>query len=87
LLDQTLFNSSILRETVRSIFSFSFVLMEGMTLNFGLQGSNSLPAHVLFVEPGLVPQGTLYVLQPKCQFDSRNVSEKFDGIQLKSGKI
>ncbi|CAO2206632.1 unnamed protein product [Urochloa humidicola] len=47
-------------------------------------GSNSLPAHVLFVEPGLVPQGTLYVLQPQCQFDSRNVSENFDGIQLES---
>uniref|UniRef100_K3YG64 ABC transporter domain-containing protein n=1 Tax=Setaria italica TaxID=4555 RepID=K3YG64_SETIT len=48
-------------------------------------GSNSLPAHVLFVEPGLVPQETLYVLQPQCQFDSRNVSENFDGIQLESG--
>lgn len=47
-------------------------------------GSNSLPAHVLFVEPGLVPQETLYVLQPQCQFDSRNVSENFDGIQLES---
>ncbi|CAL4998485.1 unnamed protein product [Urochloa decumbens] len=48
-------------------------------------GSNSLPAHVLFVEPGFVPQGTLYVLQPQCQFDSRNVPEIFDGIQLESG--
>ncbi|CAL5002372.1 unnamed protein product [Urochloa decumbens] len=47
-------------------------------------GSNSLPAHVLFVEPGFVPQGTLYVLQPQCQFDSRNVPEIFDGIQLES---
>ncbi|CAO2163481.1 unnamed protein product [Urochloa humidicola] len=47
-------------------------------------GSNSLPAHVLFVEPGFVPQGTLYVLQPQCQFDSSNIPENFDGIQLES---
>ncbi|CAO2188698.1 unnamed protein product [Urochloa humidicola] len=47
-------------------------------------GSNSLPAHVLFVEPGFVPQGTMYVLQPQCQFDSRNIPANFDGIQLES---
>nr|CAB3480866.1 unnamed protein product [Digitaria exilis] len=49
-------------------------------------GSNTLPAHVLLVEPGFVPQETLYVLQPQCQlFSSRNISENFDGIQLESG--
>ncbi|KAF8697368.1 hypothetical protein HU200_035961 [Digitaria exilis] len=48
-------------------------------------GSNTLPAHVLLVEPGFVPQETLYVLQPQCQlFSSRNISENFDGIQLES---
>ncbi|RLM60943.1 hypothetical protein C2845_PM14G10550 [Panicum miliaceum] len=49
-------------------------------------GSNSLPAHVLFIEPGLVPQqGTFYVLQPQCLLDSRNISGNFDGIPLESG--
>lgn len=62
--------------------------MGGMALNFGFQGSNTMPAHVLLVEPGFVPQETLYVLQPQCQlFSSRNISENFDGIQLESGKF
>ncbi|PUZ51336.1 hypothetical protein GQ55_6G176100 [Panicum hallii var. hallii] len=48
-------------------------------------GSNSLPAHVLFIEPSLVPpQGTFYVLQPQCLLDSRNISGNFDGIPLES---
>ncbi|RLN05065.1 hypothetical protein C2845_PM13G11640 [Panicum miliaceum] len=51
-----------------------------------VSGSNSLPAHVLFIEPGLVPQGTFYVLQPQCLLlDSRNISGNFDGIPLESG--
>lgn len=59
-----------------------------MTLNFGFQGSNTLPAHVLVIEPGLVPQETLYVLQSQCRlFSSRNISKNFDGIQLESGKF
>ncbi|KAG2578546.1 hypothetical protein PVAP13_6NG203700 [Panicum virgatum] len=47
-------------------------------------GSNSLPAHVLFIEPGLVPQGAFYVLQPQCLLDSRNISGNLDGIPLES---
>jgi len=62
-------------------------MMEEMALNSSFQGSNSLPAHVLFIEPGFVPQGTFYVLQPQCLLDSRNISENFDGIPLKSGKF
>ncbi|OQU80393.1 hypothetical protein SORBI_3007G120200 [Sorghum bicolor] len=47
-------------------------------------GSSSLPAHVLFIEPGLVPNETLYLLQPKCLSESRNISGHFDGIPMES---
>jgi hypothetical protein len=63
-------------------------MMEEIALNSSFQGSNSLPAHVLFIEPSLVPpQGTFYVLQPQCLLDSRNISGNFDGIPLESGKF
>ncbi|KAK3123359.1 hypothetical protein QOZ80_8AG0629320 [Eleusine coracana subsp. coracana] len=45
-------------------------------------GSNTLPAHVLFVEPGLVPDEILYVIQPQCAWNSRNISGNFDGMPL-----
>ncbi|TVU06176.1 hypothetical protein EJB05_49375, partial [Eragrostis curvula] len=45
-------------------------------------GSSSLPAHVLYIEPGLVPNSTLYVLQPNCGWISRNVSGTSDGMPL-----
>ncbi|KAJ1268122.1 hypothetical protein BS78_07G112600 [Paspalum vaginatum] len=48
-------------------------------------GSSSLPAHTLFIEQGLVPTETMYVLQPQCLLDSpRNISGNFDGIPLES---
>ncbi|KAL5220705.1 hypothetical protein ABZP36_025418 [Zizania latifolia] len=45
-------------------------------------GTSTLPAHVLFIEPGLVPNGTLYVIQRKCIWDSRNVSGNSDTMPL-----
>ncbi|XP_044962701.1 ABC transporter A family member 8-like [Hordeum vulgare subsp. vulgare] len=42
-------------------------------------GSKTLPAHELFVEPGLVPNQTLYVIQSKCLLPPRNVSGTSDG--------
>ncbi|GJN03421.1 hypothetical protein PR202_ga20865 [Eleusine coracana subsp. coracana] len=48
-------------------------------------GSNTLPAHVLFVEPGLVPDEILYVIQPQCAWNSRNISGNFDGMPLQIG--
>ncbi|KAM3405476.1 hypothetical protein ACQJBY_008139 [Aegilops geniculata] len=42
-------------------------------------GSRTLPAHELFVEPGLVPNETLYVIQSKCSWQKRNVSGNSDG--------
>ncbi|KAK1608101.1 hypothetical protein QYE76_031774 [Lolium multiflorum] len=45
-------------------------------------GSSTLPAHVLFVEPGLVPNETLYVIQPKCSWPPRNVSTSSDGVPI-----
>ncbi|XP_035822657.1 uncharacterized protein [Zea mays] len=47
-------------------------------------GSSSLPAHVLFIEPGLVPEETLYLLQPNCWSETRNISAHFDGIPIES---
>ncbi|XP_062196149.1 ABC transporter A family member 8-like [Phragmites australis] len=47
-------------------------------------GSNSLPAHVLFIEPGLVPYGTLYVLQSQCLWNSSSISGNSDGMPLQS---
>ncbi|KAG8047197.1 hypothetical protein GUJ93_ZPchr0008g12107 [Zizania palustris] len=48
-------------------------------------GTSTLPAHVLFIEPGLVPNGTLYVIQTKCIWDSRNVSGNSDTMPLRLG--
>ncbi|KAM0832417.1 hypothetical protein ACQ4PT_064907 [Festuca glaucescens] len=48
-------------------------------------GSSTLPAHVLFVEPGLVPNETLYVIQPKCSWPPRNVSTSSDGMPIDVG--
>ncbi|XP_047048205.1 ABC transporter A family member 7-like [Lolium rigidum] len=45
-------------------------------------GSSTLPAHVLFVEPGLVPNETLYVIQSKCSWPPRNVSTSSDGVPI-----
>ncbi|CAM0946664.1 unnamed protein product [Alopecurus aequalis] len=45
-------------------------------------GSSTSPAHVLFVEPGLVPNETLYVIQPKCSWPPRNVSGSSDGMPI-----
>ncbi|KAL6596140.1 hypothetical protein ACP70R_047504 [Stipagrostis hirtigluma subsp. patula] len=47
-------------------------------------GSSSLPAHELFIEPGLVPNATLYVLQQQCLWHSRNISGTSDGMPLQS---
>ncbi|XP_024318399.1 ABC transporter A family member 7 isoform X1 [Brachypodium distachyon] len=48
-------------------------------------GTSTLPAHVLFVEPGLVPNETLYMIQPKCSWRPHNVSGVSDGMPLDLG--
>nr|CAB3480865.1 unnamed protein product [Digitaria exilis] len=48
-------------------------------------GSSSLPAHVLFMEPGLAPNETLYVLQDLCLWNSSRVSGMSDGMPFQYG--
>jgi hypothetical protein len=41
---------------------------------------------VLFVEPGLMPNQTLYIIQPKCSWPPRNVTGSSDGMPIDVGK-
>ncbi|EEE68637.1 hypothetical protein OsJ_27207 [Oryza sativa Japonica Group] len=45
-------------------------------------GTSTLPAHVLFIEPGFVPNSTLYVIQRKCIWDSHNTSRSSDAMPI-----
>ncbi|CAL5012166.1 unnamed protein product [Urochloa decumbens] len=45
-------------------------------------GSSTLPARVLFMEPALVPDETLYVLQDLCLWNSSRLSVMSDGMPL-----
>uniref|UniRef100_A0A0D3GZY7 ABC transporter domain-containing protein n=1 Tax=Oryza barthii TaxID=65489 RepID=A0A0D3GZY7_9ORYZ len=49
-----------------------------MSLLHTILGTSTLPAHVLFIEPGFVPNSTLYVIQRKCIWDSHNTSGSSD---------
>ncbi|XP_040382906.1 ABC transporter A family member 7-like [Oryza brachyantha] len=46
-------------------------------------GTSTSPAHVLFIEPGFVPNGTLHVMQTQCIWDSRNVSGNSDAMPIR----
>ncbi|CAL5006555.1 unnamed protein product [Urochloa decumbens] len=48
-------------------------------------GSSTLPARVLFMEPALVPDETLYVLQDLCLWNSSRLSVMSDGMPLQYG--
>lgn len=59
---------------------------KGDTEYFFFQGTSTLPAHVLFIEPGFVPNSTLYVIQRKCIWDSHNTSRSSDAMPIQLGK-